>query len=323
MLLPLIAIILGFALLIWSADRFVAGASGIARNLGISPLIIGLTIVGFGTSAPEMLISVFASIDGKTGMAVGNAVGSNIANIALILGATALISPLTVTSQTLRREFPVLIGVMFASALILLDRQLTLIDGLCLLSGLILIMYWLVHTALRARVGDSMSQDYENEIPAVGSGSPWLWFIIGLLVLLASSKALVWGAVEIAQMLGVSDLVIGLTIVAVGTSMPELAASVVSAIKKESDIAIGNIIGSNLFNTLGVLAVPGLIHPAALPDNVIFRDYPVMLALTVLLFLMAYGFRHPGRINRVEGGVLLICFFAYQALIFYSVDPSA
>ena len=321
MLASLVAIVLGFALLIWSADRFVAGAAGMARNLGVSPLIIGLTIVGFGTSAPEMLISGFSAWQGNTGLAVGNALGSNIANIALILGFTALLTPLNVHSQTLRREMPLLTVISFASLALVYDKHLGRLDGVILFAVLIIVMTWLIRTAMKARYSDPMDYEFDSEIPRIAMKPAVIWLIVGLLLLLTSSRMLVWGAVNVAEALGVSDLVIGLTIVAVGTSLPELAASVVSALKKEADIAIGNIIGSNLFNTLGVLAIPGLLRPDRLPDAVLYRDYPVMLSLTVLLFIMAYGFRGPGRINRIEGGLLLAAFVGYQMLIFLSVTP--
>ncbi len=321
MLASLVAIVLGFALLIWSADRFVAGAAGMARNLGVSPLIIGLTIVGFGTSAPEMLISGFSAWQGNTGLAVGNALGSNIANIALILGFTALLTPLNVHSQTLRREMPLLTVISFASLALVYDKHLGRLDGMILFAALIIVMTWVIRTAMKARYSDPMDYEFDSEIPRMAMKPAVIWLIVGLLLLLISSRMLVWGAVNVAEALGVSDLVIGLTIVAVGTSLPELAASVVSALKKEADIAIGNIIGSNLFNTLGVLAIPGLLRPDRLPDAVLYRDYPVMLSLTVLLFIMAYGFRGPGRINRIEGGLLLAAFVGYQMLIFLSVTP--
>lgn len=318
MLASLAAVVLGFALLLWSADRFIVGAAGLARHLGVSPMIIGLTIVGFGTSAPEMLVSGFAAWQGNPGLAVGNALGSNIANIALILGASALVAPLTVRSATLRRELPLLNLAMFLSLGLVVDGHLGRLDGALLLGGLVLLMGYLVRTGLRD-AADPMAQEYAEEIP-VGLPVAWalFWLVTGLVLLLASSRMLVWGAVGIAQALGVSDLIIGLTIVAVGTSLPELAASVISAKKGESDIAIGNVIGSNLFNILGVLALPGLLAPAALPREVLIRDYPMMLALTVLLFGFAYGFRGPGRINRIEGLVLLACFFGYQFLLYQS-----
>ena len=321
MLLSLLAVALGFVLLIWSADRFVLGAAGLARNLGVAPMIIGLTIVGFGTSAPELLVSTFAAWQGNTGLAIGNAVGSNITNIALILGVTALLSPLNVRSQTLRRELPLLTLISLGGLALLYDGTLSRWDGVLLLTGLLVLMAWLVKTGLSdRRTEDPLGAEFDAEIPAgLPTRRAVLWLVVGMVVLLGSSRMLVWGAVNIAQTLGVSDLVIGLTIVAIGTSLPELATSVMSALKKEADIAIGNVIGSNMFNLLGVLALPGLIHPTGLPHEVLSRDYPVMLGLTVLLFAMAYGFRGPGRINRLEGLALLACFAGYQGLLFYSV----
>jgi len=321
MLLPLTAIILGFAVVIWSADRFIAGAAGLARSLGVSPMVIGLTIVGFGTSAPEMLISGFSAWEGSPGLAIGNAIGSNITNIALILGVTAMVSPLAVQSQTLRREMPLLTLITLVVLALLFDGNLSLWDGLFLMTGLFIVMGWIIHTALRARPSDPMQAEYESEVPVMPIGKSVFWLILGLLLLLVSSRVAVWGAVEIAQALGVSDLIIGLTIVAIGTSLPELAATVVSALKDEADIAIGNVIGSNMFNILGVLALPGLIAPGAFDPAVLTRDYPVMFGLTIALFVMAYGFRGPGRINRIEGGILLACFIGYQGLLAMSVTP--
>jgi cation:H+ antiporter len=321
MLLPLTAIILGFAVVIWSADRFIAGAAGLARSLGVSPMVIGLTIVGFGTSAPEMLISGFSAWEGSPGLAIGNAIGSNITNIALILGVTAMVSPLAVHSQTLRREMPLLTLITLVVLALLFDGNLSLWDGLFLMTGLFVVMGWIIHTALRARPSDPMQAEYESEVPVMPIGKSVFWLILGLLLLLVSSRVAVWGAVEIAQALGVSDLIIGLTIVAIGTSLPELAATVVSALKDEADIAIGNVIGSNMFNILGVLALPGLIAPGAFDPAVLTRDYPVMFGLTIALFVMAYGFRGPGRINRIEGGILLACFIGYQGLLAMSVTP--
>jgi cation:H+ antiporter len=316
----IVAILLGFALLVWSADRFVYGAAAIANNLGVSTMIIGITIVGFGTSAPEMLISVFAAIDGNPGLAIGNAIGSNIANITLILGVTALIIPLAVHSRTLQHEFPILLAVMFGAWWLMSDGSLMRIDGIILGLGLFIVMGWLIFDAMRARPDDPMLEELEEEIPhELPTSRAILWFIIGLAVLLASSKMLVWGAVNVAQMFGISDLVIGLTIVAIGTSLPELAASVMSALKDEADLAVGNVIGSNIFNTLGVLAIPALITPTQLQAETLTRDLPIMLGVTVLIFLMAFGFGKPDRnINRFEGGLLLACFIGYMTMIYLS-----
>jgi len=320
LLINSIAIIAGFVLLIWSADRFIFGAAAAARNLSISPLVIGLTIVGFGTSAPEMLVSAFASMDGSPALAVGNALGSNITNIALVLGATALIIPLDVHSRILKKELPLLIVAMLLALALLIDGELGFTDGLLLSGSLIVVMWWITHQALVERNHDAMEDEFEDEIPSdVPMPKAVFWLVAGLILLIASSKLLVFGAVNIATAMGISELVIGLTIIAIGTSLPELAATIAGAMKNEHDIAIGNIVGSNLFNILGVLAVPGLLAPAPLAEGVLDRDLPIVLILTVTLFIMAYGFRAAGRINRLEGGILLTAFFAYQALLYFTV----
>ncbi|MBU1193023.1 MAG: calcium/sodium antiporter [Gammaproteobacteria bacterium] len=315
-----LAVIGGFLFLVWGADRFVIGAAATARNLGVAPLIIGLTIVGFGTSAPEMLVSTVAALQGNPGLAVGNAIGSNITNIALILGLTAVIMPLAINSKLLRRELPILTAAMVAGLFLLLDGELSRLDGMFLLLGLLAMVIWMVRTGMAERNGDPLEAEFSDEIP---SDMPMLkalfWVGIGLLVLLASSQLLVWGAVGIAKTLGVSDLIIGLTIVALGTSLPELAASIVSALKGEHDIAVGNVIGSNLFNLLAVLGIPGLLHPLAIEAEVLSRDYPIMIGLTLIFFVMAFGFRGRGRINRIEGGLLLACYLGYQTLLYFSI----
>lgn len=301
--------------MVWGADRFVLGASATARNFGISPLIVGLTIVGFGTSAPEMLVSGMAAYQGNPGISVGNALGSNITNIALVLGVTALIVPLTVHSDIIKRELPILLLVMVLALLLIVDGDLSRGDGLFLLVGMFLMIFWIVRLGLRERnTDDLMSSEFDAEIP---EGMPMaraiLWLVVGVVVLFASSHILVWGAVNIARAFGVSDLIIGLTIVAIGTSLPELAAAVMSALKNEHELALGNVIGSNMFNILGVMALPGLIYPAAIPEGVLSRDYPVMLGLTIILLLMAYGFGgRDGKINRIEGGLLVSAFVGYM-----------
>ncbi len=322
MLAPIAAIIVGFALLIWGADRFVAGAAATARNLGVSPLIVGVTIVGLGTSAPEMLVSAMAAFDGNPGLAVGNALGSNITNITLILGITAVVTPLQVRSEILRREMPLLLATMLGALILLLDRHLGRPDGILLLLGMGVMLFWLTRLAIGGR-SDALVGEYESEIPSgMSTGKALLWLTLGLALLLISSRALVWGAVQVASTLGVSDLVIGLTVVAIGTSLPELAASVMSARKGEHDIAIGNVIGSNIFNLLVVLGLPGLIHPFELPEMALTRDYSVMVGLTVGLFAVSYGFNRPGRINRLEGALLLLAFCGYQALLYVTERPA-
>jgi cation:H+ antiporter len=324
MFLSWLAVFGGFALLLWSAERFVLGSSAVARNLGVSPMIIGMTIMGFGTSAPEMLVSAMAAWNGNPAMGIGNAIGSNIANIGLVLGVTALITPLTVDSRTLRREYPALFAVMLLTGLVIMDGTLDRFDGLLLAIGLGLMVGWLIWLGLHSRVTDPLETEFEAEIPTgMSTGRAVLWAGVGLLVLVASSRLLVWGAVAIAEGLGVSDLVIGLTIIAVGTSLPELAASAMSALKGEDDMAVGNVIGSNMFNLLGVLALPGLIQPSTLDAAVLERDFPIMVGLTGVLFLMAFGFRgRPGRLNRLEGGVLLAGFVAYMGWLGVSAVSS-
>ncbi|MDH5360227.1 MAG: calcium/sodium antiporter [Gammaproteobacteria bacterium] len=316
MLLAYLAVLAGFAFLVWGADRFVIGASATARNLGIPPLIIGLTIVGFATSAPEMLVSGMAAWGGNTSMGIGNAVGSNITNIALVLGITALVKPMTVHSSVLQREFPILFLATLFMLTLMLDGELSRLDGILMMGGLILIVYWIVMVALQTRKKDPMSVEFEAEIPSEMSNLKAMGLLLlGIIVLLISSRVLVWGAVEIAVSFGISDLVIGLTIIAIGTSLPELAASVMSALKGEHDIAIGNIIGSNMFNILGVMGLPAIISGYQAEAELFNRDLPVMLGLTITLFVLAYGFRGTGRLNRYEGSVLLSCYAIYMLLL--------
>ncbi len=318
MLLALLAILGGFIVLIWSADRFVAGASSLASNLGVPPLIVGLTIVGIGTSAPEMLISGLAAGQGNAGLGIGNAVGSNIANMGLILGITALYRALDVGSRTLRREMPLMIGVTLIAYLLVADHHLGHWDGGILLFGMVVFLAWLVYTAEHTGADDPLRAELQNEITSttMGPATAALWFLVGLVLLIASSKLLVWGAVAIAEMFGVSDLVIGLTIVAIGTSLPELATCLTAAKKGEADIAIGNIIGSNLFNLLAVLALPGLIAPGAVLPEVLNRDFPILTVITLIFALTAYGLHKHGRITRWEGGLLLLGYVGYQGLLY-------
>ena len=319
MWIQLVALLGGFALLVWGAERFVMGAASTARLLGVSPLLIGLTIVGFGTSAPEILVSLMASLNGNSGLAVGNAIGSNITNVALILGATAVLVPLSVHSGTVHRELPILLGTTVVAWLLLIDGRLDFADGLILLGGLVVMLGSVIWLGLHSRDKDPIAAEYEAEIPTdMSLGRSLFWLLFGLVILVASSRLLVWGAVGIAEAFGVSDLVIGLTIVALGTSLPELAASVASALKNEPDIAIGNVIGSNMFNLLAVLGIPGLIKPDAVDAAVLSRDMPVMVGLTVALLIMAWGFRGEGRINRLEGGILLACYIGYQSLLYFT-----
>ena len=321
MLIDSAAIVAGFILLIWSADRFIIGAAATARNLDVPPLIIGLTIVGFGTSAPEMMVAGFASYDGSPAMAIGNALGSNITNITLVLGVAALIAPLDVESRIIKKELPILLIVTLLALALVRDNTLGRLDGFVLLSLLCLLMWWITRQGIRNQSSDALTDEYIEELPAeMPTSKAVFWLLAGLILLTASSKLLVWGAVNIATELGVSELIIGLTIIAIGTSLPELAASITGALKNEHDIAIGNVVGSNLFNTLGVLAIPGLMKPSILEEDILYRDFPIVLILTIMLFIMAYGFRGQGRINRIEGGILFSAFIGFQLLLFFTLD---
>ena len=316
MLIDSLAIIAGFVLLIWSADRFISGAAAVADNMQVSPLIIGLTIVGFGTSAPEMLVAAFAASGGNPGLAVGNALGSNITNIALVLGVTALIMPIDVHSRIIKKELPLLMLAMLLMLLLIMDNDLNRTDGIILAGSLVLLMWWITRQAVLGGE-DNLSLEFQEELPHnMPMPRALFWLVLGMVLLLGSSKLLVWGAVNIATAFGISDLIIGLTIIAVGTSLPELAASIASAFKGEHDIALGNVVGSNMFNTLAVLGIPGILAPSVLPQGVLERDIPVVFILTIALFIMAYGFRGRGRINRIEGLVLTCAFVAYQATLY-------
>ncbi len=319
MLINFISLALGLLVLVFSADRFITGTASIARNMGISPLLIGLTIVGLGTSAPEILVSAIASLQGNSGLAIGNALGSNIANIGLILGCTALISPLTFCSGLLKRELPILALISVICFLLAFDG-LSASDGVLMLSMLLVFIVWLIRIARQDQSQeDAFEQELEQELPkGMSNLKAWSFFALGLAGLLLSSRVLVWAAVNIAESFGVSDLVIGLTIVALGTSLPELAASITSVLKKEDDLAVGNVIGSNIYNLLAVYSLPGLLAPGPVAESVLTRDFPVMLALTLVLFILGFGFKHSGAINRLEGGCLVIAYCWYQWIVYQS-----
>lgn len=300
-------------ILVWSADRFVLGSAAVARNFGISPLVIGLTIVGFGTSAPEMLVSAIAASTGAAELAVGNVIGSNITNVALVLGVAALITPMDVDGSVLRREVPVLIGCMLLATILLLDGDLGRLDGAILIAALFLMMGSIVWLGLRSEDPD----EHTEAIPdAMATWKAALLILVGLALLLVSSRILVWGAEELARLMGVPELVIGLSVVAIGTSLPELAASVAAARRRENEIAVGNVIGSNMFNVLGVLGLPGLIAPGPLAPEVLRRDLPAMFLITLLAFGMSRFFLRPSHITRVEGGILVTAFAGYMTWVY-------
>jgi len=314
LLYPALAILAGFALLMWSADKFVLGASNTATSFSISPLIVGVVIVGLGTSAPEMLVASIAALEGNTGLAIGNAIGSNITNVGLMLGITALLYPLSINSKLLKREMPILLLITVLTYFIIWDQYLNAIDGLLLLIMLFIILLITIREA-KSNGEDNLPQEILDELPEeIGKAAAIKWLIIGMAVLIGSSRLLVWGAVEVAEFFEVSDLIIGLTIVAIGTSLPELAATIAAARKKEFDLAVGNIIGSNMFNLLGVMALPGLIHADKFDVEVITRDYPVMLGLTValILFSIAWGKGKTGTLGRFKGLLFLASYIAYM-----------
>ncbi|MEZ8825539.1 calcium/sodium antiporter [Vibrio amylolyticus] len=308
-------LIVGLVFLVWSADKLVFGAAALARNVGISPLVIGMTILAMGSSAPEMMVSATAALEGKTDTAVGNVLGSNIANIALILGITALIKPLSISSAVLRRELPLMIGVTLVAGAILWDNHLGRSEGILLF----VLFAFFILTMLRIsrnekKNGDVLLDEQESEVPeGVSNSKAALWVVIGLIILPISANILVNNAVIIAKFFGMSDLVIGLTIIAVGTSLPELAASLAGVLKGEDDMAVGNIIGSNVFNILAVMGIPGILSPSIINAFAMDRDFWVMLAVSLLLVVMALG--KSRSINRIEGGILFAIFIAYQGYL--------
>jgi cation:H+ antiporter len=316
--LLLLYLLLGLILLIASAERFVFGACALAQNLRVSPLLIGVVIVGFGTSAPELLVSGIAAWQDKSGLAIGNAIGSNITNIALILGVAALIRPLAVHSLVLRRELPILLAAMLICWVLLSNGRIDRLDGILLLLAFVAMMYWMISVARGSRSDgiDPLAAPFPVDTAGISNVRAVAWLVVGLVVLLASSRLLVWASVELAERWGVSDLIIGLTVVAVGTSLPELATSAAAAFRRMDDIAIGNVVGSNTFNTLAVLGLPGVIAPGPFAPEVLTRDVPIMVMLTLALFAMGYGLGNSGRINRLEGATLLASFAGYQWLLF-------
>ena len=325
MLVQFLILVLSLVVLVWSADKFVFGASSIARNYGISPMVIGLTIVAMGSSAPEMMVAATASLQGAPDTAIGNAIGSNITNIALVLGITALLAPLKVSSQTVKKELPLTLLVTILACLVLQNQYFSFWEGAFLLVLFFAYIFGLLYITLKRKKAaaneteeDPYIAEAEADVPeAVSKSMSFLWLAVGLILLPLSANFLVESASEIARAFGVSDLVIGLTIIAIGTSLPELAASIVSIIKKEDDLALGNIIGSNIFNILAVLSLAGVIAPGNIDGLAATRDAPIMLAITLLLMLLCFS-RVKGafRITRLKGAVLLACFIGYQILLF-------
>ena len=313
-------LIIGLGFLVWSADKLVYGAAALARNFGISPLVIGMTILAMGSSAPEMMVSATAALDGKTDTAVGNVLGSNIANIALILGITALIKPLSISSGVIRRELPLMIGVTLLAGALLWDNHLGFYEGVLLFVLFAAFLFAMLQISRSEKKnGDAFLEEQESEVPeGVSNPKAAMWVVVGLIILPLAANMLVDNAVVIAKFFGMSDLVIGLTIIAVGTSLPELAASLAGVMKGEDDMAVGNIIGSNVFNILAVMGIPGILNPSVLSEFAMGRDFWVMLGVSLLLVVMALG--KSRSVNRIEGGVLIVTFVAYQSYLLMNMS---
>ena len=313
-------LIIGLGFLVWSADKLVYGAAALARNFGISPLVIGMTILAMGSSAPEMMVSATAALDGKTDTAVGNVLGSNIANIALILGITALIKPLSISSGVIRRELPLMIGVTLLAGALLWDNYLGFYEGVLLFVLFAVFLFAMLQISRNEKKnGDAFLEEQEPEVPeGVSNPKAAMWVVVGLIILPLAASMLVDNAVVIAKFFGMSDLVIGLTIIAVGTSLPELAASLAGVMKGEDDMAVGNIIGSNVFNILAVMGIPGILNPSVLSEFAMGRDFWVMLGVSLLLVIIALG--KSRSVNRIEGTMLIVTFVAYQAYLLMNMS---
>lgn len=316
MLLFLLATLAGFALLIWGADRLVLGAGALARNLGIAPLLIGLTVVGFATSLPEVLVSATAALAGATDLAIGNALGSNIANVGLVLAVAALTRPLRAHSETLQRELPVMLAISVVPLLLFIDGRLSRLDGLLLAGALLGFTWWVTRLGMRTAGHDPIEAEYAAELPTgIANRRALLLILLGLLAVLAGSKSLVWGAANLARALSVSETIIGVTMIAVGTSLPELAVSIVSARKGEAGLALGNVIGSNAFNALAVIGVAALVHPAPLDPRVVVFHLPVMLLFSLGFFFIAYNRDETLRVGRWAGAGLLAGYLVYLGAV--------
>lgn len=310
-----LGVLVGLCLLTYGANLFIDGAAKIARYLGMPPMLIGLTIVGIATSAPEILVGVIAALNGQTEIAIGNAIGSNIANIGLVLGITAIIIPITITSHTIKKEFTLMMLAIVLASVLMLDQALSRNDAAVLLLSTVLVIITITYIAKTTNKTDTIALDTQQK--QVTINKPILLFIIGLVLLLSGANILVECASTIARHYQISDLVIGLTIIAIGTSLPELAASIIAVKKNQADIAIGNIIGSNIFNMLAVIGIPSMIHTTNLERIILIRDLPVMIGYSVLLgwTIFIHGRK---QINRIEGWLLLFIFIAYQYWLFQS-----
>ena len=318
MLISAAAILIGLLLLFWGADRLVVGAGATARNLGVPPILIGLIIVGFATSAPEMLISAVASMDNAPALAVGNALGSNIANFGLVLGTAIMICPIAVQSETLRREFPAVLAATMLTLLLFLDNQLSRLDAVVLFVALGILTVWIIVVGSRASISDPIRAEPEAEFwEDIPARKATFWLVIGLVTLLGGAELMVNGSIDVARRIGVSELVVGVTVVAVGTSLPELAVAIAGSLKGESDLVLGNVLGSNIFNVLAVIGIAGAIQPHDFDDGVLTLHFALMSILTLGVFLLAYNRRTRVQLTRSSGGVLLATFLIYQVFVLW------
>jgi cation:H+ antiporter len=325
MLMAIGAIILGLVLLVWSADKFVEGAAATAKHLGMPTLLIGMVIIGFGTSAPELAVSAMAASDGNPGLALGNGYGSNITNIALIVGLTALIAPIAVHSQVIRKELPLLVVLTLIAGAQLLDGELSRLDGWVLLGVFAAVMGWSIYQGYQGKE-DPLAEGVDSELVThpMPMKNAIIWLVVGLILLVVSSRMLVWGAVSIAQAWGISDLVIGLTIVAIGTSLPELASAIAAVKKNEHDLILGNILGSGIFNTLAVVGLAAAIQPLSVDPEVLYRDWTLMLGLTIALLVMGFGITGWRKlISRIDGALLVSAYVAYTGYLLSTVVAAA
>ncbi|WP_319380037.1 calcium/sodium antiporter [Thiomicrorhabdus sp.] len=319
LLIPSLVLLVGLVLLVWSSDIFIDGAASTAVHLNISPLIIGVVVLGFGTSMPEIVVSSIASLDNSPGLAIGNAIGSNIANVGLVLGITALIAPIVVKSSILKRELPMLLAISLGVYLLISDGTLDFINGVIMVTALVAAMIWMIRVNKEIDPEDPIASETQQEIenmPSMSMNKALLLLLVGLVILMGSAQMMVWGAESIARYFEVPDVIIGLTIIAIGTSLPELAAAIAAARKNEADLMIGNIVGSNLFNILAVLSVPALLAPGALEKDVLWVDYPVMLGFTLLMLILALPLRGKTEIGKTKGLLLTSLFVAYLGLLY-------
>ncbi len=314
MVVAIIAVIIGLAVLVWSADTFIDGATELAVKFNVPSFLIGVLILGVGTSAPEMVVSALSAFAGSPGLALGNAYGSNIINITLVLGLTAIISPIVIRSSVVKQDMILLLAVTALAAFQLVDGDLSRTDGIVLLVALLAVMALQIYLALK-----NNTEATDIDVKEVNVGKAFGTLILGLVLLIASSRAIVWGAVELATIWGMSELLIGLTIVAIGTSLPELVASIVAARRGEDDMALGNIIGSNWCNTIGVVGFAAIIHPLAVEPQILSRDMLAVGVITAVLFILSLiAFKRDGYLKVPSGVVLLSLFIGYSVWLFMS-----